>query len=91
MYFGKQKIDVTNQLKMSKFIFEVKLLKMNRFIKSIQKSIIKTLNPTLEVLSLHPWDATFCNRGNLKFSISLRNSFELICNSRIQLKVIYCI
>ena len=33
--FGKQKFDVIKQLKMSKFICDVKQLKINKFIKSI--------------------------------------------------------
>ena len=40
---------------MNKFMFNVKQLKMNEFIKYISQLIICTSNATLEVLSLHPW------------------------------------
>ena len=61
--FGKQKFDVIRQLKMSKFICDVKQLKMNKFIKSIWHLIIGTL----EVPSLRP---CFLSRLANKFFFS---------------------
>ena len=45
---------MSNNLKMNNFMFNVKQLKMNEFIKYIWQLIISTLNATLEVPSLHP-------------------------------------
>ena len=54
MIFGKLKFDV-KQLKMNKFIFNVvKQLKMKKLIKSIRQFIISTSNATLEVPLLCP-------------------------------------
>ena len=61
--FGKQKFDVIRQLKMSKFICDVKQLKMNKFIKSIWHLIIGTL----EVPSLR---SCFLSRLANKFFFS---------------------
>ena len=46
MIFGKQKFDV-KQLKMNKFISDVKQLKMSKFIKSIWQLITSTSHTTL--------------------------------------------
>ena len=40
---------------MNNFMFNVKQLKMNKFIKHIWQFIISTSNVTLEVPSLRPW------------------------------------
>ena len=53
MSFGKQKFEV-KQLKMNKFISDVKQLRMNKFIKSIWQLIIKTSNAALQIPSLRP-------------------------------------
>ena len=49
MFFGKQNSDVIKQLKMNKFIFDVKHLKINKSIKSFLQLIIVTSNATFEV------------------------------------------
>ena len=53
MFYEKQNFDI-KQLKMNKFIFDVKQLKMNKYIQSFWQLIISTSDFTLEVLSLHP-------------------------------------
>ena len=61
MFFEKQKFDA-KQLKMNKFIFEVKQLKklLNKFINYMWQLIINNSNATLEVPSLRP-----CTKINL--------------------------
>ena len=61
MFFEKQKFDA-KQLKMNKFIFEVKQLKklLNKFINYMWQLIINNSNATLEVSSLRP-----CTKINL--------------------------
>ena len=53
MFFRKLKFDV-KQLKMNKFIFDVKQLRMKKFVNSIRQLIIIMSNATLEVRSLRP-------------------------------------
>ena len=50
---------MSNNLKMNNFMFNVKQLKMNEFIKSILQLIIGTSNATLEVPSLRPAVCSF--------------------------------
>ena len=54
MIFGKQKFDI-KLLEDEQFMFNVKQLKMNKFIKYIWQLIISTSNATLEIPSLRPW------------------------------------
>ena len=53
-------------MKINKFTFDVKQLKMNRFIKSISDLIICTSNVTLEVVSLRPWKGLILDSFNTK-------------------------
>ena len=53
MFFGKQKHDF-KQLKLTKLIFDVKQLKMNKFVNSMWQVINSTLNDTLKVPPLDP-------------------------------------
>ena len=55
MWFLENKNLMSNSWR-HKFIFDIKQLKkMNKFMKSICRLILGTLNATLEVPSLHPW------------------------------------
>ena len=53
MFFGKQKHDF-KQLKLTKLIFDVKQLKMNKFVNSMWQVINSTSNDTLKVPPLDP-------------------------------------
>ena len=52
-FFGKRKFDV-KQLKINKFIMNVKQLKLNKFMKSIWQLIVSTSNVTFDVYSIRP-------------------------------------
>ena len=55
LWFSENKSLTSNKLKINKFMFEVKQLKMDKLIKYIWQLIISTSNATLEVPSLCPW------------------------------------
>ena len=54
MIFGKQKFDVKQAEDEQIYVFNVKQLKMNKFMKYIWQLIISISNVTLEVSSLRP-------------------------------------
>ena len=53
--FPENKNLTSKKLKMNKIMFNVKQLKMGKFIKYIWQLIINNSNVTLEVPSLHSW------------------------------------
>ena len=64
LIFGKQNL-TPNKLKMNKFMFNVKHLKLNKFIKYIWQLIISNSNATLEVNLLHLWILIFRTRETI--------------------------